>query len=73
MYLCFFFQTFTTIETITNAKSARDWLLKTHKDVSYLYRPTVKRSRQSMGSVCISFDNFKTNRLKNSFLLSNGL
>lgn len=31
-------QTFTTIETITNAKSARDWLLKVLKDVSqYLF------------------------------------
>ena len=29
----FFLQTFTTIETITNAKSARDWLLKELKDV----------------------------------------
>ena len=29
-------QTFTTIETITNAKNAREWLLNKLKDVSYL-------------------------------------
>ena len=32
-HVCFF-QTFTTQETITNAESARDWLLEAAKDVS---------------------------------------
>lgn len=34
LLLHFSLQTFTTIETITNAKSAREWLLEKLKDVS---------------------------------------
>lgn len=36
LLLYFLLQTFTTIETITNAKSAREWLLEKLKDVSKL-------------------------------------
>lgn len=36
MYAYFLFQTFTTQETITNAESAKEWFLKTAKDVSIL-------------------------------------
>lgn len=36
---CDLFQTFTTQETITNAESARDWLLQTANDVSGFILP----------------------------------
>ena len=47
-----FFQTFTTQETITNAESARDWLLEAAKDVSkYRLDPQTPDKREGgMGS-----------------------
>ena len=53
--LHFSFQTFTTIETITNAKSAREWLLEKLKDVSKRLRCTFLTKR----SVCFALVSLK--------------
>jgi glucose-6-phosphate isomerase len=56
-------KTFTTLETMTNAHTARDWLLKTlHQpaampDISLRSRPTLRRwlSSASTPPICLSF------------------
>ena len=65
MLLCFFSaQTFTTLETITNATSAKQWLLDTAKDVSLLLLIFVYLSLLQPAAVAKHFVALSTNEVR---------
>ena len=62
LLLSFPLQTFTTLETITNAKSAKQWLLNSAKEVKNDSIASLKRRAQTAPKLLL-VRNFDTNAL----------